>query len=205
MRNWISIIVGLLFVSCTTYQIPQSQIIENKKQVLENTYFANSDTDYVYKVAIDVYGNQLGGLLVVKKINPFTHRLVFTTEFGNKLLDVEITPNSHTLHYIVDELDKGLIKKTLISDFRLLVNTQYDVISTYETPNDIVYQCLVNGETIYVFEDKNTSQVYKLLKTSRNKEKVNILFESKNTIFAQQIQIEHLDIKLHMDLNYLKN
>ena len=64
------------------------------KTSYEVPYFSDSKTDYVYKTNITVYGNEISGIFIAKKINDTVHRIVFTTEFGNKLLDFEISDNS---------------------------------------------------------------------------------------------------------------
>jgi hypothetical protein len=76
-------------------------------------YFSDSKTDYVYKTNISVYGNELSGIFIAKKINDTTHRIVFTTEFGNKLMDFEISENDFKVNSIVSELDRKILINTL--------------------------------------------------------------------------------------------
>ena len=76
-------------------------------------YFAEPKTDYVYKTNITVYGHELSGIFIAKKINDTTHRVVFTTEFGNKLFDFEISEKTFKVNSIVSELDKKILINTL--------------------------------------------------------------------------------------------
>ena len=93
-KSTILFLISILFlvVSCASNNFEK----ELKPVTLENTiynvpYFANPEIDYAYKANISVYGNDLSGIFIAKKINATTHRVVFTTEFGNKLLDFEIS------------------------------------------------------------------------------------------------------------------
>lgn len=81
---------GLLFFSCKSYQLEGvKENLELDKKV-QNNYFSNPETDYVYKANIEVYGNNIGGIFIAKPINDTLHRVVFTTDFGNKLMDFEL-------------------------------------------------------------------------------------------------------------------
>ena len=104
MRFLISSGLFLLFISCKTYEIPNVAKIENGQRIIQNFYFSDSEKDYVYKANIEVYGKQLGGIFVAKKINDTLHRAVLTTDFGNTLLDFEVSENSFKVNYCIEEL-----------------------------------------------------------------------------------------------------
>ena len=81
----ISILLALVLSSCSTLNVVQEYTpIAVTKNTYDVPYFSSTDVDYVYKANIAVYGNELSGIFIAKKINETTHRVVFTTEFGNK-------------------------------------------------------------------------------------------------------------------------
>ena len=80
-----------LFVSCKSYQIKDAVSVDNSSQFVQNQYFSDVSLDYVYKTHIEIYGNKMGGIFIAKRINDSIHRMVLTTDFGNKLLDFEIS------------------------------------------------------------------------------------------------------------------
>ena len=94
MQKWmmrlllISLLCAGLF-SCKSYQPENAVRKETTRSEFQNLYFADPETDYVYKAHIEVYGHKSGGIFVAKRINDSVHRVVFTTDFGNKLLDFE--------------------------------------------------------------------------------------------------------------------
>lgn len=168
-------------------------------------YFADSKTDYVYKTNISVYGNDLSGIFIAKKINDTTHRIVFTTEFGNKLMDFEISENDFKVNSIVSELDRKILINTLKEDFRLLLKKQYVIEAQFENESSDIYKSADGKRDNYIFVSKKDQKLEKIVHSSKTKEKFTLLFSSENNIFAEKIQIIHQNIKLKIELNYFKS
>jgi hypothetical protein len=205
MRFLISSGLFLLFVSCKTYEIPNATKIESSQKNVQNLYFSDSEKDYVYKASIDVYGKQLGGIFVAKKINDSIHRAVLTTDFGNTLLDFEVSENSFKVIYCVDELNKKIVLNTLKDDFRLVFRQNYFVEEAFENQSHTVYKVKDGKRFNYLSENKSDQMLTQLIHTTKTKEKVVIRFEGKNTTFAKKINIEHKNIKLNIELNQITN
>lgn len=196
---------GLLFFSCKSYRLEGvKENLELDKKV-QNNYFSNPETDYVYKANIEVYGNNIGGIFIAKQINDTLHRMVFTTDFGNKLMDFELSKNSFKVNYIVEELDRNIIKNVLKEDFRLLLQTNYEVDQVFENELYTVYKSETKKGFNFLFVDKKNNNLVKLLNTTKRKEKVTFEFESKNSIFAEKVRITHQNIKLKINLNQISN
>lgn len=198
-------LLSILLFSCKSYKIEGVTKKEGKETVFKNYYFSNPETDYVYKAHIEIYGNPLGGIFVAKKINDTTHRVVFTTEFGNTLFDFELSDNSFKVNYIVEDLDRKIIINTLKEDFRLLLKTNHEVQEVFENEAYIIYKSKDNKRYNYLFESKKHSKLIKLLHTSKTKEKVTFEFNSKSNTFAESVKITHQNIKLKIELNQIIN
>ena len=175
------------------------------KTSYEVPYFSDSKTDYVYKTNITVYGNEISGIFIAKKINDTTHRIVFTTEFGNKLLDFEISDNSFKVNSIVSELDRKILINTLKEDFRLLLKKEYLIQEQFENDSDNIYKSKDGKRDNYLFISKKDHRLEKVVHSSQTKEKFTLTFTSENNIFADKIQIIHQNIKLKIELNYFKS
>ena len=175
------------------------------KTSYEVPYFSDSKTDYVYKTNITVYGNEISGIFIAKKINDTTHRIVFTTEFGNKLLDFEISDNSFKVNSIVSELDRKILINTLKEDFRLLLKKEYLIQEQFENESDNIYKSKDGKRDNYLFISKKDHRLEKVVHSSQTKEKFTLTFTSENNIFAEKIQIIHQNIKLKIELNYFKS
>lgn len=195
----------LVLSSCASNVVKGYTPITLEKKSIEIPYFSNSEIDYVYKANISVYGNELTGIFIAKKINETTHRVVFTTEFGNKLLDFEISEKEFKVNSIAEELDRKILINTLKTDFRLLLRKNYLVEKQFENALDKVYQSKDGNKYNYLFVSKTDEKQYKIVHSTRTKEKISISFDSENNIFAKRIVIQHNNIKLKIELNYLES
>lgn len=199
----ISCILFLLLTSCgSTKVIKDYKTVALEKNDFEVPFFSNAAMDYVYKANISVYGNELTGIFIAKKINDTTHRVVFTTEFGNKLLDFEISENAFKVNFILEELDRKILINTLVTDFRLLLRSHYLINSQFENDEERVYESLDMNKINYLFVSKATNKLSKIVHSSKRKTIINLLYTSKNDIFAENVVIEHQNIKLKIELNY---
>lgn len=198
-------LLSLFLVSCKSYQIENAVSKESSVKEYKNLYFSDSKTDYVYKATIEVYGNQLSGIFIAKRINDSTHRVVFTTDFGNTLLDFELSENDFKINYIQDDLNRKIIVNTLRDDFRLLLRLSHPVQEVLENDESIIYKSADKKWFNYFFESKTDKRLTKIVTASKSKEKIILGFESKSAIFAQNITIQHKNIKLKITLNQINN
>ncbi len=199
------VIIVLFFASCSSVNVVKDyESVSIEKQFFQNTYFNNSDIDYVYKANISVYGNNLTGIFIAKKINRTTHRVVFTTEFGNKLFDIEISETEFRINSIVDELNKKILINTLKNDFRLLFKTDFLVSEQYQNKTYKVIKSTDNNNFNYLFFTTSNNKLDKIIHTTKTKEKISISFSSENNIFAQNIIVQHYNIPMQIEFNYLK-
>ena len=191
-----------LFLSCKPYQIADAVEVENFAQFVQNQYFSDESLDYVYKTRIEIYGNDISGIFIAKRINDSIHRMVLTTDFGNKLLDFEVSENSFKVNFIVENLNKKIIINTLENDFRTLLQVNHKVSKSYENNSQIIYQTENN---LYFYNDLITNNLNKIIKTNKRKEKVIFTFNSKKPTFAENIIIQHNNIKLKIEFNQIIN
>lgn len=201
----INFFLVVFLASCGSNPVRELSQTAVEKTVYNAPYFSNPEIDYVYKANISVYGNELSGIFIAKKINDTTHRVVFTTEFGNKLLDFEISETDFKVNSIVEELDRKILINTLKKDFRLLLKRDYHVDKQYEDKDNKVYESKDGRLYNYLFVSKNEGKLLEIVHSSKRKEKISIRFNSENNIFAENIIIQHQNIKLRIEFNYFKN
>lgn len=195
-----------LLVSCGANKVTDGYLAtKSDPSVYSVPYFSDAKTDYVYKANISIYGNELTGIFIAKKINETTHRVVFTTEFGNKLIDFEISETDFKVNSIVSELDRKLVINTLRDDFRLLLRNRFLVDRQFENAENTIYQSADGKKINYLFVSKTSKKLVKIVNASARKEKINLSFTSENDIFADAITIIHHNIKLKIVLHYFKS
>jgi phosphoribosylformylglycinamidine (FGAM) synthase PurS component len=199
----ISCFLVLVLTSCATNTVVKDyKTVALEKSAYNVPYFSNPTIDYVYKANITVYGNELTGIFIAKKINDTTHRVVFTTEFGNKLLDFEISETNFKVNSIVEELDRKMLINTLIIDFRLLLRSHYAIKNQFDNKENEVYLSEEGKRLNYLFVSKSDSDLSKIVHSTKRKEKIILFFTSENNIFASKIIIQHKTIPLKIELNY---
>jgi hypothetical protein len=199
----ISVFLALVLSSCATNKTVQDyKNLPLEKTTFEVPYFGNPAIDYVYKANITVYGKELTGIFIAKKINDTTHRVVFTTEFGNKLFDFEISDTDFKVNFILDELDRKMVINTLVTDFRLLLRSHYSITEQFENNENTVFKALDKDKINYLFVSKSTNKLTEIVHSSKRKEIVNLFYSTVNKIFAEKIVIQHQNIKLKIELNY---
>jgi hypothetical protein len=195
----------LIVSSCSTLNVVKGYSpVALESTAFEVPYFSNPEMDYVYKANITAYGNDLSGIFIAKKINDTTHRVVFTTEFGNKLLDFEISETDFKINSIVDELDKKILINILKNDFRLLLRNNYVVKEQFDSQENRVFLTGNGKINNYLFVSKSDNRLIKIVNATKRKEKINLNITSENNIFASKIVIQHNNIKLRIELNYLQ-
>lgn len=206
MIRFFQISVLLLFVSCSLPTTKGYLERSGSKKNIENNYFSNEKTDYIYKAKIDIYNKKFGGILIIKKTGVDHHRIVFTTEFGNKIFDFVITNGTFKMNYVLEELNKKIILKTLQDDFYILVKQFSKVDNQFDSAKEIVYQTKYNKDyDLYYFFLKENVQLFKIVKSSKQKEKVTFDLININNDIGTKIDIIHQNFKLKIHLNYIGN
>ena len=62
----INFFLVLFLSSCASNVVKGYTPITLEKKIITVPYFSNSETDYVYKANISVYGNELSGIFIAK-------------------------------------------------------------------------------------------------------------------------------------------
>ena len=201
------LLISFLFISlisCSLKTTKDLLEVDLSKNTIENAYFSDESKDYVYKAKIEVYGNNFGGILIIKKQSENKHRVVFTTEFGNKLFDFLYEGDKFTLNYIVEELDKKMIVNTLQKDFKILISERQKVNNQFQSEDFEVYQTTDSNRNNFYFFNKKSATLDKIVNASKSKEKLEILFDNIEGKNANSIVINHKNIKLNIELEKFK-
>lgn len=204
MRLFLTSVLILFLASCKSYQPVGVINASDENSSYQNTYFAFGSA-YLYKANVEVYGNKLSGILVIKKIDSLTHRIALTSAFGNTLMDITISETEMKVNYILDELNRKILLKTLESDFRMILTTDHLIQEKLETSEDLIYKSRNKDGFYYFFNLKENNNLHQIILASKSKEKVKVNITCKNRTFAEHIIIQHYNIKLRIELSEYKN
>ena len=128
---------------------------------------------------MDIYKNHVSGILIIKKIKETTHRVVLTSDFGNKLIDFEVSENDFKLNYVLPDLDKKIVINFLKSDFQELLRQKYPVNESFENENSKIYLSKIEKKNYYLFFNKENNLLKQIIYTKNNKEKIDFTFDAK--------------------------
>lgn len=159
-----------------------------------------------YKSEIEIAGRSFGGILVVKKMNDHSTRVVFTGDAGITFFDMEFKGETFKVHYITKKLDRKPVIRQLREDIRLVL------MSVVKSKPD---QHIINGgESIHVYnQDKKTTGYFtssdctKLIKAeirSNNKLKTTASFYETGKSLPDSVFIKHESIHFTISLKKLK-
>lgn len=199
LQNFLYSLILILFVSCKTYKLTNVKSIANSEKTVENLYFSSNE-DYVYKCQMDIYKNHVSGILIIKKISEKTHRVVLASDFGNKLIDFEISGNDFKLNYVLPDLDKKIVISFLKNDFQHLLRQKYPVHESFENNNAKIYLSKIDKKTYYLFFSKENGLLKQIIYTKNKREKIDFTWEAKKHIFADSLNLQHKDFKINIKL-----
>ncbi|CAM1348432.1 hypothetical protein [Tenacibaculum insulae] len=202
----INLIFILFFAACSIPTTKNLQEYSSTKTTFTNPYFSDINTDYVYKAKIKAYNNVFGGILIIKKIDKECHRIVFTTNFGNKIFDFQLNKNDVKTHYIMDELNRKIIINILTNDFKTLTKEHHQIYKTYKK-NELVniYQTKTKKRFNHYFTTVTNQELTKIVNTTKTKEKVSINFNKIQDSIAKHIVIQHKKSPIKIDLTIISN
>jgi len=195
-----------LFTSCAIPTVKDLPEYDAEVTEFSNPYFSNIDIDYVYKTKIKAYNNDFGGILIIKKIKENNHRIVFTTNFGNKIFDFELINNEMKAHFIVKELDRKIIINTLKRDFQTLTQEHNKINKAFtDDEGHLIFQSKVEKRFNHYLVEQQTKQLTQITNTNHSKEKVIFSFSNIKNSIAENINIQHLTAPIEINLSYLNS
>lgn len=103
--------------------------------------FRPAFTVALYTATVDVMGNHLSGLLLIKKMPDSSTRMVFSNEMGFTFFDFEFAADGDFKVYsIIKKMNKRSVIKTLQHDFELvLMNRLSSTEASVRSNNGLLY------------------------------------------------------------------
>lgn len=127
-----------------------------------------------YTTQVDVVGKHLSGILVFKQMPDSSTRIVFTSETGPTFFDFEFTANGNfTVHYILDQMNKKAVIKTLRKDFELVLLHNTSPANGYlltDTTQHLHYYAFPQEKgTNYYVTNESCTELFRAEKSSKRK------------------------------------
>ena len=137
--RYLLLINGLLFLLSCSPVHKQMQSATANVSILQK--FKPAFTVALYNTTVNVVGNHLSGLLLIKKMPDSSTRMVFSNEMGFTFFDFEFAADGNFKVYsIIKKLDKRSVIKTLQHDFELvLMNNLNNPKASVRTKDGLTY------------------------------------------------------------------
>ncbi len=205
----ILVLIILLFIAGCSNPYKKLTKVENPEKDTRIIPYSLplSDKTIIYKADITFYKNNFGGLLVIKKIEEKKFRIALTTQFGLKIFDFELNHGKLNVVFCIDQLNKELIIKTFEEDFNLLL-LQQDFEKIFKLKNTELNQRiwqLNSGKTsTYYIQNNESTSIDYISKRKRNSEKISVGLRNYKNDLPGEINLQHHNIKLKMNLKLIQ-
>lgn len=161
---------------------------------------------YLFNADIDIYKNHFGGMMVIKYQENGNCRVVYLTEVGIKVFDMEFFRNGDfKLHYCLEALNRKIIIRTLRNDLDLMLA---DISSDNELKllvDQKQYKSLFisrdHSIKKYYSLDNNSGRTEEILTRNWLRKKVEIKYFSNNHTDIDSVRLKHNDIRLQIHLS----
>lgn len=172
MRLFLSIsLFAFLLSSCSHYKLQGAIVKEDKTYTVP--YFTELGGEHIFNARIEAFGNDIGGMCVVKTLGNNHQRVALLSDFGNTLMDFEFKNQEILVHYVMEDLNKKIIINQLKKYFQLLLNSEYLVSKSVEVEGGSIYQSKLKGKRVFLELDTD-SQLIRLRQASAAKTKAQI-------------------------------
>ncbi|MEP7107072.1 MAG: hypothetical protein ABI760_03805 [Ferruginibacter sp.] len=160
----------------------------------------------LYKAGIDVMGNHLSGLLMIKKMPDSSIRMVFSNEIGFKFFDFEFsTDGGFKVFSIIRQMDKKALIKTLRKDFKLIMMEGIDSANVLiRKSNGLVYYSFRRAEGYYHYiTNLSGNELVRLERSSKRKPVTEAIMKSYINGIPDTIGITHKNFNFTIGLKRL--
>ena len=156
--------------------------------------FKPAFTVALYNTTVDVVGNHLSGLLLIKKMPDSSLRMVFSNEMGFKFFDFEFgVDGKFKVYSIIKQMNKRSVLKTLRKDFELILMERLDSsIASVKINNSLLYHIFPQSKGFnYYITDSTGNELVRLERASNSKTVVEAIMQNYINGIPDTIGISH--------------
>ena len=204
MRYLLSSSLVLLFFSCGS-QYKQLQQINGNTACLQK--FVPRFSTVIYSTQVNIIGNYLSGLLVIKTMADSSTRIVFTSEMGLSFFDFEFgSEGAFKVHYIIQRMNRKAVIKTLRQDFKLILmhSLNEQKASIFKSMDRIYYSFPQEKGSNYYITDSSCNELLGIEKSSRRKAFVKAVMKNYENQVPDTIGISHTNFQFTIGLKRLR-
>lgn len=161
----------------------------------------------LYSATVDVVGNHLSGLLLIKKMPDSSTRLLFSNEMGLTFFDFEFTADgSFKVHSIIKKMNRRSVVKTLQHDFELvLMNKLENTNASIRTKDGLLYFIFPQTKGFnYYITNPNGQELLRMERASNKKTIVEAVMKNYTNGIPDTIGISHKTFEFNIGLKRIE-
>ncbi len=161
----------------------------------------------LYSATVDVVGNHLSGLLLIKKMPDSSTRMVFSSETGFTFFDFEFAiDGSFKVYFIIKKMNKKSVLKTLQHDFELvLMNGLNSSAATVRTNEGLIYFIFPQAKGFnYYITNAGGTEMVRMERASNKKVIVEAVMKNYINGIPDTIGISHKTFEFNIGLKRME-
>lgn len=169
------------------------------------SWFQEGHERYLLNTSITIFRKRFSGIMIIRPYGNNHYRIVFITEMGLKVFDMEFTETGNIImHYCMESLNRSTVMKTLQNDIGLMINWRGNSGKLTELKDKksgaiVIKQKQKNKSVFYFLNESGKTE--RILQTGMITKKVNVLFYKNNQNTLDSIKISHYNLKLNIYLS----
>lgn len=195
----------LLFVLSCSPSYKQMQLANVDVTLLQK--FKPAFTVALYNTTVDVVGNHLSGLLLIKKMPDSSTRMVFSNEMGFTFFDFEFAADgTFKVYSIIKKLNKRSVIKTLRHNFELvLMNNLDNSKATVRTKDGLIYFIFPQPKGFnYYITNQTGDELVRMERASNKKIIVEAVMKNYTGGIPDTIGISHKTFEFNIGLKRIE-
>ena len=163
-------------------------------------------TSILYYTHINVMGKHLSGLLLFKKMQDSTTRVVFTNEAGVKFFDFEYSDSCFKVIYCIKQLDKKAVISQLKKDigYTIMNGVVLSSAKYFHSEKENYFGFFSGKEQTYFITDKDCSKLLRMENASKRKKKIIVNLTGYKNGMPDSIYIAHQLFEFNIDLKQIE-
>lgn len=201
------LIVFMVFLNSCSFGLLKGYEKAGQGSVLPVSWFNTGSEHMLMNTTIDVKKNHFSGIMVIKTLADTGYRVVFLTEVGLKIFDLEfISGKPVKVYYFMEALNKKILIRTLSSDLGLMLiqavaNEKPVVYETSSAGKIVKYK--QKGERSYYEVSPATHKPFHAYRVSGISKKARIDYYSKGGMQIDSVNILHYHVNLRIGMHFI--
>ncbi len=191
----------LTISSCSLSLFPGYHRQNESVAITPVSWFQPDSAHFLFNTKVDLMKNHFSGLMVVKPYPNGSYRVVFITEVGLKIFDLEFLPDSQVkAHFIMDAMNRKSLVNTLSNDISLVLmnglqGIQPEVLGLTDS-QDLVFRYKKGNRKNYYFIGADCNKPYLARQVAGITNKVSAHLYGNPVTGIDSVKIKHDNFRL---------